>query len=83
MAFGAFAKMRAGVAAIYLLISNLIGLGLGPLSIGMISDWLAPTYGIEAIRYALMFTFIPIFLSTLFYYLAGTTYKKDVVVNFE
>ena len=76
------AKMRAGVAAIYLLISNLIGLGLGPLSVGMISDWLEPTYGVESIRYALMFTFIPIALSTLFYYLAGKHYKKDVYVNF-
>jgi len=76
------ADMRAGVAAIYLLISNLIGLGLGPLSIGMLSDYFEPTYGQEAIRYALMFTFIPIALSTLFFYLAGIHYKNDVSINF-
>lgn len=75
------ANMRAEVAAIYLLVSNLFGLGLEPLIIGMISDLLEPTYGVESIRCALRFIFIPILPSTLFNYIVGPTYKKKCMLN--
>jgi hypothetical protein len=32
---------------------NLIGLGLGPLFFGMLSDWLQPVYGADSVRYVL------------------------------
>ena len=38
-------SMRAMASAILFFILNLIGLGLGPLVVGMISDLLAPAYG--------------------------------------
>lgn len=38
-------RSRATAMAIFLLILNAVGLGLGPLTIGLISDWLAPTWG--------------------------------------
>ena len=47
-------KMRALASAIYYLILNLIGLGLGPLMAGVLSDLLAPTYGVDSLRYALL-----------------------------
>ena len=52
------AAMRATTAAILLLIINLIGLGLGPLAIGIISDALnAAGYGSgEGVRWALVTT---------------------------
>lgn len=31
-----------------------VGLGLGPLNIGMLNDALAPTYGARAVRYPLL-----------------------------
>ena len=43
-------------AAITLLVINLVGLGLGPTLIGVISDVLRPSFGEESLRYA-MFTF--------------------------
>jgi MFS family permease len=46
--------MRATASAIMLFIINLIGLGLGPQTVGMLSDLLAPFYREEAIRYALL-----------------------------
>ena len=46
------APMRATASASFLLINNLIGLGIGPLLIGRISDALKQTYGAEALRYA-------------------------------
>jgi predicted MFS family arabinose efflux permease len=45
-------KMRATASASFLLINNLIGLGVGPLLMGAISDRLKASYGVEALRYA-------------------------------
>jgi MFS family permease len=45
-------RMRATASASFLLINNLIGLGVGPYLIGWLSDSLKHTYGTEALRYA-------------------------------
>ncbi len=47
------AHMRATASASFLLINNLIGLGLGSWVIGALSDHLAPSYGDQALRYAI------------------------------
>ncbi|MDR6848186.1 MFS family permease [Sphingomonas sp. BE270] len=47
------AHMRATASASFLLINNLIGLGLGSWAIGSLSDHLAPAYGTDALRYAI------------------------------
>jgi MFS family permease len=44
--------MRATASACFLLINNLIGLGVGPLLIGRLSDALKATHGVEALRTA-------------------------------
>ena len=44
--------MRATASASFLLINNLIGLGVGPLLMGAISDWIKVDYGVDALRYA-------------------------------
>ena len=44
--------MRATASASFLLINNLVGLGVGPLLIGRLSDALKHSYGAEALRYA-------------------------------
>jgi MFS transporter, Spinster family, sphingosine-1-phosphate transporter len=46
-------RARAIAAATLLFFQNLIGLGLGPLFFGMLSDWLQPTYGADSVRYVL------------------------------
>jgi predicted MFS family arabinose efflux permease len=46
-------KARAIAAATLLFFQNLIGLGLGPLFFGMLSDWLQPVYGADSVRYVL------------------------------
>ena len=48
-------RMRAMASAIYFLVLNLIGMGLGPLVAGVLSDALVPTYGADSLRYALLF----------------------------
>lgn len=72
------AKMRALSSAILFLVLNLIGLGLGPLGIGAISDYLAPTYGAESLRYAFSFTFLTGAIALLFFWLAARSYPKDL-----
>jgi predicted MFS family arabinose efflux permease len=46
-------RARAIAAAALLFVQNLIGLGLGPLFFGMLSDWLQPAYGADSVRYVL------------------------------
>jgi predicted MFS family arabinose efflux permease len=47
-------EMRSVTAAINLFILNIIGLGLGPLTVGIISDFMSATAGIDSIRYGLL-----------------------------
>jgi len=47
------ASMRALTSAVFFLVINLIGLGLGPLLIGMISDLLKTSLGVESLRWAM------------------------------
>lgn len=47
-------RMRATAIAFVYLCGNLIGLGLGPLAAGMLSDALHPYAGEESIRYSLL-----------------------------
>jgi MFS family permease len=57
-------SMRATASASFLLINNLIGLGVGPPLIGRISDALKHSYGADALRYAAV-------SCTVFYILAA------------
>jgi MFS transporter, Spinster family, sphingosine-1-phosphate transporter len=47
-------RMRAMSIAIIYLFANLIGLGLGPLAAGALSDALRPVFAEESLRYALL-----------------------------
>ena len=51
-------EMRSVGAAINLFLLNIIGLGAGPVTVGAISDFMAPSVGVDSIRYGLMFTLI-------------------------
>jgi hypothetical protein len=47
-------RMRALAAALGTMTFNLIGAGLGPLTVGVLSDLLAPHFGVDSLRYALL-----------------------------
>jgi predicted MFS family arabinose efflux permease len=47
-------RMRAVSMALIYLFANLIGMGLGPLAAGALSDALRPVFGGESLRYALL-----------------------------
>ena len=65
---GVAANQRAAAGAIFLFVLNIIGLGCGPLLIGMASDHFAPEYGTHALRMALLClapVFVLVFLAQL------------------
>jgi predicted MFS family arabinose efflux permease len=71
--------MRAMASAILLFILNLIGLGLGPLFAGFLSDQLRPEFGIESIRYSLLIVAVAGNVwAALHYYLASLTLREDL-----
>ena len=72
-------RMRALASAILLFIINLIGLGGGPAFVGWLSDRLEPSYGVDAIRYALLFTVVGgAFWATLHYALGARSVREDL-----
>ena len=74
------AAMRAFTSAIILFTINLIGLGLGPLVTGMLSDaFLAvPAIGTHGIRYALLLTLAGSTIGGLLFLRATRSYTTDL-----
>ncbi len=72
-------RMRAQAAAVLLLILNLIGMGLGPQFVGLLSDLLAPRFGVESIRWALLGTVaLGALWATAHYFVAARTLREDL-----
>jgi hypothetical protein len=63
--------MRALAAAVVALIVNVIGAGLGPFTVGVLSDLLAPSFGPSAIRYALLVPAVIALLGAAFCFSRG------------
>jgi hypothetical protein len=64
-------------ASINLFITNIIGLGLGPLTVGIISDLYAPEMGIDSLRYGLL-AMVPFAAwGVLHYVRAGVLLARD------
>lgn len=74
-------RMRAIAAAGLLFVLNLIGMGLGPMLVGVLSDFLKPQLGAEALRYALIVAVAINLWSALHYYLAAKTLRQDYDSN--
>ena len=70
-------RMRAMASAILLFMLNLIGLGLGPMLTGFVSDYLTPSLGTDALRYAMSVTVMVNCWCALHYYLAARTIRAD------
>lgn len=66
---------RAMATAILMFITNLIGLGLGPILVGLVSDLLAPAYGIDSLRYSLIIIQLVGLWGATHFWLAGRHVK--------
>jgi MFS family permease len=71
--------MRATAAACFLFINNLVGLGVGPLLIGALSEALRSTYGAESLRYAAIGVLGFYLLAALLMWLAARRLPADWV----
>jgi predicted MFS family arabinose efflux permease len=71
-------RMRALASAILLFILNMIGLGLGPLLVGIVSDALAPAHGPLSIRYSLMIVAASKFIAIWMFWSASKSLVKDL-----
>lgn len=70
-------KMRATAAAVLLFVINIIGLALGPLATGALSDALEPRFGTDSLRWALLIVSSLFVWSALHFYLASRTLARD------
>jgi len=73
------AKMRVFASAVLFFVLNAIGLGFGPLVLGMLSDWLEPTYGVHALRWSFTVTLGTGFIAAVLFYFAAKHYKDDLL----
>ncbi len=70
-------RMRSVAAAINLFILNIIGLGLGPFTVGLVSDLMADSAGVDSLRYGLL-AMIPVGLwGALHYWRAGVLLARE------
>ena len=72
-------RMRAVASAILFFVLNLIGLGLGPWAVGVLSDMLNPSLGVDSLRYAMLYL-LPAAMawSCYHFYMASRTIEKDL-----
>lgn len=67
---------RSVAAALLNLFITLLGVGMGPLVTGVLSDYFAKTHGTEGLRWALMGVTSLLFFTVLFFALAVNPYKQ-------
>ncbi|MEP1471672.1 MAG: MFS transporter [Halieaceae bacterium] len=72
-------KMRATASAILFFIINMIGLGMGPFMIGLISDMLSPVHGADSLRLAMLYLLPAVmFWSACHFYFASRHLRDDL-----
>lgn len=71
-------KMRAMASAILLFIINIIGLGLGPLVVGILADLFTPVAGAEALRWALVIGGLVNVWGMVHFMLASRTVREEL-----
>ena len=72
-------RMRALASAVLFFVLNIIGLGLGPVSLGVTSDLLAPVYGQDALRLALIFGSVVFSMGAAALFLRASVFIREDV----
>ena len=70
-------NMRATASAIFLFVNNLIGIGLGNLAIGAISDSLKAQFADESLRYAILSGTVFYILAAVLFIVTAPRLKRD------
>ena len=70
--------MRALTSAVLFLVLNLIGLGLGPLTVGLLSDFYSGYFGNDSLRYAMLTAGMVGIPAILLFYMAAKRLPADL-----
>jgi MFS family permease len=70
--------MRALTSAILFFVLNLIGLGMGPLTAGFLSDQFTKSYGDDGLRYAMLVVAAIASVGVLMFLLAARSLPQDL-----
>ena len=68
-------------SAILFFVLNIIGLGLGPLTVGILSDLFADPFGTDNLRYAMVVTLTISLLGAFFFWMGARGLKRDLELN--
>lgn len=74
-------NMRTQASALFLFMFNLVGLGLGPLVIGIASDALAPSMGSDSLRYAMAAGLSAVLLGGFLFWRAAPLYRSHLLTT--
>ena len=74
-------RMRALASAMLLFILNIIGLGLGPFLVGVLSDLLSGPFGIDSLRYAILIATVAYLWAGAHFLFAGRTIRRDLAAT--
>jgi predicted MFS family arabinose efflux permease len=72
-------QFRATTTALFLLMTNIFGMGPGPWLVGILSDRFSAQYGVLSLQHALLTIVPPLaVLGTVVYFLAARTLRRDL-----
>lgn len=74
-------KLRSTWAALTLISTSLLGLGIGPFAVGQISDMMRPIYGAESLRWAMLSVVALTPLGIFHYWRAGVLMKRQEMAS--
>jgi predicted MFS family arabinose efflux permease len=69
--------MRTTASAVFLFVNNLIGIGLGSVTLGALSDYLSRIYGADSLRYAILAGTSLYFVAAGFFLLSARRVERD------
>lgn len=73
-------RMRGVAVAISLFITNILSLGLGPQIVGIVSDLMAPRFGVDSLRYAIPSVAVVALLWSGAHFVAGArSFSHDLI----
>jgi MFS family permease len=70
--------MRATMMAVIMLLTNLLGMGIGPQLVGVLSDLLMPTFHVDSLRYAMLGTSLIALWSAWHFRRVSQTVRADL-----
>jgi predicted MFS family arabinose efflux permease len=70
--------IRASTLAVVMLLANLVGMGIGPQVVGLLSDMLSPRFGSDGLRYAMLIMSVVAVWSAYHFWKVGQYVERDL-----